>query len=214
MKNRFGIEIIGVTTGIGSRPFFVKTRGRMDARRNQICDTEDGMVSPWIYQKKSLCEEYINSLYEGAAKRMETAHRDVIVSIRKLKEVELERPVQRLTLNEEQKNRNEMERVNKLENNQNLQKSLRLRLAEVLAETEQVDVEIEHGIERVKAVLRHQVLLYWQGVLRGMKAGRRMGVMPPEPKLMDRYSGQAFYVRKRDELLKAINGVIGEEETA
>ncbi len=210
------ISIQGVTTGFERRPFWVKLRGRRDARQGQICISENVYTSAWILRKKSLCEEYINSMYLDAAKRMERSHKDVIVILRQLRESELDQPIARLAFNSEQKNRHAVQDERRRESNRVGQVNYRVRMAEVLAEVEQVDAELLHTIERVKAVFRNHVLMYWQGVLwfNNRKRKRIISELPATPELMESHYGQSIYSEKRERLVRMINRVVEEEETA
>ncbi len=214
MKNMSRYEIHGVTDGIAARPFIVRIFGKFDAKHGQICREEDKFTSPWILGKKSCCEDFINASYIEAAKKMEKAHRDVIVAVRRLREIEIEKPFPRFAFNEEQRARHEMEEERKEQNNRTEQVNLRMRMAEAMAEVEQTDVEMLHTIECVKAIFRRLVLTYWQGVLR-YYSKRKPGMvadLPSAPELMDSHYGQNLYVEKRDSLVRTIQNVIGDEE--
>ena len=130
MKNMSRYEIHGVTDGIAARPFIVRIFGKFDAKHGQICREEDKFTSPWILGKKSCCEDFINASYIEAAKKMEKAHRDVIVAVRRLREIEIEKPFPRFAFNEEQRARHEMEEERKEQNNRTEQVNLRMRMAE------------------------------------------------------------------------------------
>lgn len=210
MKNNKPVKIDGIC-GFGHWPFNERMKGQLDAKRNQICATEDGTpTTPWVLRKSWCCDKYINQAYLSAAMDMEQAHREVYVSVQRLRELDaVELPEEHSSLSE-QDLRLAATRKSKQLKNEAEKGQLRLHLAEIEARVEELDAALTHKIEQAEAILHSHILSYWEGVLSTSPAGE-LPVFPAtrhnEP------AGRASYMLKRDYLLGIIRKVTNNDHS-
>ena len=195
------VKISGIC-GFGHWPFMERFKGQIDAKRNQICTTEDGTpTTPWVLRKSWCCDKYINQAFLAAAKRLTWSIREVYMSVQELQELDAVELPEEHSILAEQDLRLAATRKSQIIKNEADKNQLRLRLAEIEAKIEATDAMLAHQIEQAEAILHSHVLSYWGGLLSISSTGE----LPAFPTIRhNEPAGRATYIFKRDYLLGII----------
>lgn len=148
----------------GMKTFFEKYKGKKDAQENQLCEFEDGHITPVISEKVNSYDSQINKIYLKTAQELEPMIREANAELVELRLLwNYKEPV--MGGDSEEARRQAALAMAKAANSAERSAEILKRLAEIKAESDMVDEMLLHYTERAEGMLHASISKYWRGVL-------------------------------------------------
>ncbi|MBO5390001.1 MAG: hypothetical protein J6A59_18040, partial [Lachnospiraceae bacterium] len=157
-------KIQGVN-GIIYLPFFVKKSGEKDARENQVCEMENGHITPYISKVTKLYNSYINKVYGCTTSELEKLVKEISKLSAEL-DLMLKDNLYEIKAVGEEAQRQIASMEARYAHYEKRKPEIITRLAEIKSIIEMVDEMMQHHVERARDIFESHISMYWRGVLK------------------------------------------------
>ena len=148
----------------GVKTFFEKHKGMKDAKEHQLCELEDGHITPGISAKLNSYDSQMDKIYLKTAHEVEPMIREANAELVELRLLwNYKEPV--MGGDSEEARRQAAFARAKAASAVERSAEILKRLAEIKAELDMVDEMLIHYTERAEGVLHASISKYWSGVL-------------------------------------------------
>lgn len=189
----------------GVKRLFERSRGKWDAKKNQLCVFQDGHITPMIDAKVSCYDSHINRIFLMAARELEpmiVQANALVVELNLLIDKEGKEHV--IADNPEEERRQAAAAASGRTGHERRKTEILTGLAAVKSESDMVDEMLHHYEERAEGFLRSRISMYWRGVLMGSDES-----LAYFPSIKHRESeGRALYAENRHKLMDMIEEAI------
>lgn len=147
---------------------FEKWTGMKDAKENQICELNEGHITPEINTKIHCYDSHINKIFLKTAKELEPMVEEANALVIELNSL-LDYKETIMGGNSEEARRQAAKAAAKGASVSERKTAILKRLAEIKTESDMVDEMLLHYEERAQGILNKRISKYWKGVLSVMK---------------------------------------------
>lgn len=181
--------------------FLEKREGQKDAQEHQICEIDDGHITPHITDKTRLYDSYIEKMYLKTALYMHEMVKEANTLI--VEFFLIDKNMVNVNDNVENMQRHAAMQAKK----EDRKSEILIRIAEIKAASNMIDECLCHHIERAEAIFHSRISGYWKGIL-SVLGDEKLNYFPMLEKR--EFDARKMYQENREKLVTMIENTINE----
>lgn len=183
--------------------FMDKWTGKKDARENQICEYEQGHITPHIDDKARLFDSYVDTMYLKTSLYFEPVVTEANALVVEFNLISNQKDI-KVAEGGENAQRQEALNAANAANREKRKSDILMRIAEIKSESDMIHESLQHHLERAEGIFHSCISRYWKGVL--AVSDEKLGHFPNiEHK---EYEGRKIYLGNREKLVSMIDNTI------